>query len=57
MDGCKSPVVLCLFGGVGHGGTAFEEGLWIRIRIGSVFRTFVDPYSEYGSGSTQVNLG
>ena len=31
--------------------------LWIRIQIGSVFRTFVDPYSEYGSGSTQVNLG
>ena len=30
--------------------------LWIRLRIGSVFRSFVDPepYSEYGSGSTHV---
>ena len=27
--------------------------LWIRIRIGSVFRSFLDPdsYSEYGFGS------
>ena len=33
--------------------------LWIRIQIGSVFRTFVDPdpYSEYGFGSRQVNIG
>ena len=32
--------------------------LRIRIQIGLVLRTFVDPdpYSEYGSGSTQVNL-
>ena len=34
--------------------------LWIRIRIKivSVFRNFVDPapYSEYGSGSTQVKI-
>ena len=31
--------------------------LLIRIRIGSVFRSFVDPdpYSQYGSGSTYVN--
>ena len=33
--------------------------LWIRIRIGSVFRSFVDPdtYSQYGFGSTHVNIG
>ena len=31
--------------------------LWIRIRIGSVFRSFVDPDSQYGSGSTHVNTG
>ena len=33
--------------------------LWIRIRIGSVFRSFLDPdlYSEYGSGSTHANIG
>ena len=35
--------------------------LWIRIRIGSVFRSFVDPdsYEDYesGSGSTHVNSG
>ena len=33
--------------------------LWIRIRIGSVFRSFVDPdpYSEYGSRSTHVKIG
>ena len=33
--------------------------LWIRIRIGSIFRSFLDPdpYSEYGSGSTHVNIG
>jgi hypothetical protein len=31
----------------------FKPGLWIRIRIGSVFRDFVDPdpYWESGSGS------
>ena len=33
--------------------------LWIRIRIGSVFRNFVDPdpYSRYGLGSTHLNVG
>ena len=39
----------------------FEAVLWIRIlsRIGSVFRSFLDPdpYSEYGSGSTHANIG
>ena len=36
-----------------------ESVLWIRIQIGSVLRNFVDqnPYSEYGSGSTQVKIG
>ena len=36
-----------------------EEKLWIRICIGSVFRSFLDPepYSEYRSGSTHVNIG
>ena len=31
------------------------SALWIRIQIGSVFSSFVDPdpHSEYGSGSTQ----
>ena len=33
----------------------FHPVLWIRIQFGSVFRTFVDPYSEYGSGSTRAN--
>ena len=30
--------------------------LWIRIRIGSVFRSFVDPdpYSEYGSTHVKI---
>ena len=30
--------------------------LWIRIRVGSVSRSFVDPdpYSEYGTGSTTL---
>ena len=30
--------------------------LWIRIQIGYVFSNFLDlgPYSEFGSGSTQV---
>ena len=33
--------------------------LWIRIRIGSVFRSFLDPdpYSKYVSGSTHANTG
>ena len=33
--------------------------LWIRIRIGSVFRSFLDPgqHSEYGSGSIHANIG
>ena len=31
--------------------------LWIRIRIGSEFRSFVDPDSYSGSGSTHVNIG
>ena len=33
--------------------------LWIRIRIGSVFRSFLDPdtYSHYGFGSSHVNIG
>ena len=31
--------------------------LLIRIRIGSVFRSFLDQYSEYGSGSTHANIG
>ena len=33
--------------------------LWIRIRLGFVFKSYVDPdpYSEYGSGSTRVNIG
>ena len=31
--------------------------LWIRIQIVFVFSNFVDPYSEYGSGSTQVKKG
>ena len=31
--------------------------LWIRIQIGSIFRNFVNLYSEYGSGSTQVKIG
>ena len=37
----------------------FEAVLWIRIRNGSVFRSFLDPdpYSENGSKSTQVNIG
>ena len=26
--------------------------LWIRIRIGSVLRSFLNPYFEYGSGYT-----
>ena len=30
--------------------TLHPSVLWIRIRIGSVFRAFVDPYSEHGSG-------
>ena len=30
---------------------------WIRIRIGSVFRSFLDPDPEYGSGSTHANIG
>jgi hypothetical protein len=29
----------------------FKAGLWIRIRIGSGFSDFVDPDSQYGSGS------
>ena len=31
----------------------------IRIRIGSVFRSFVDPdlNAEYGSGSTHMKIG
>ena len=35
----------------------FYSVLWIRIRIGSVFRTFLDPdpYSKYASGTTHVN--
>ena len=30
-----------------------------RIRIGSVFRSYLDPdpYSEYGSGSSHANIG
>ena len=33
--------------------------LWIRIRNGLVFRSFVDPdqYWEYRSGSTHENIG
>ena len=31
--------------------------LWIRICLGSIFRSFPDPYSEYGSGSTHANIG
>ena len=33
--------------------------LWIRICIGSIFISFVDPdpYSAYGSGSRHVNTG
>ena len=33
--------------------------LWIRIRIGSIFRSFLDPdpYSEYGFGFTRANIG
>ena len=34
----------------------FQPVLYIRIRIGTVFRRFLDPYSEYGSGSTHVNI-
>ena len=32
--------------------------LWIRIRIGSIFRSLLDPnpYSEYGSGSGSTNV-
>ena len=32
--------------------------LWIRIQIGSVFSSFVDPgpYSDYRSGSTQPQV-
>ena len=42
-----------------HPGEFLEEKLWIRIRIGSVFRSFLDPepYSEYRSGSTHINIG
>jgi hypothetical protein len=32
-----------------YGMEYFETGLWIRIRIGSGFNDFVDPYSESGS--------
>ena len=47
------------------GGTGYKkvisktEVLWIRIHIGSVFSSFVDPdpYSENGSGFTHVNIG
>ena len=35
----------------------FRSVLWIRIRNGSVFRVCLDPYSEYGPGSTHVNIG
>ena len=37
----------------------FLPVLWIRILIGSAFRSFLDPdpYSEYGSGSTHANMG
>ena len=35
----------------------FYPVLWIRIRIGHVFRSFLDTYSEYGSGSTHANIG
>ena len=36
----------------------FQTVLWIPIRIGSVFRSFLDPdpYSEDGCGSTHVNI-
>ena len=35
-----------------------QAEMWIRIRIGSVFRSFVDPYSypQYGSGCTHENI-
>ena len=38
---------------------SFYSVLRIRIRIRSVFRSFLDPdsYSEYGSGSTHANKG
>ena len=36
----------------------FVPVLSVKIQIGSIFRTFVDPvlYSEYGSGSREVNI-
>ena len=39
--------------------TLLNAVLWIRIRIRSVFKGFLepDPYSEYGSGSTHANIG
>ena len=51
------------FFGVGSSNSSstpvFQAVLWIRIRIGSLFWSFVnpDPYSEYESGSTHVNIG
>jgi hypothetical protein len=33
------------------GGERFQAGLWIRIRIGSGFRDFVDPDPDWESGS------
>ena len=36
--------------------TLLKSSVVDPIRIGSVFRSFVDPYSEYGSGSTHVNI-
>ena len=57
---------VCLGGCGWSGSQAFKQStsqllaeavLWIRVRIGSVFRSLMDPYSEYESGSTHVNSG
>ena len=35
----------------------FEQVLWIRIQIKSELSNFVNPHSEYGSGSIKVKIG